>query len=44
MKGHSGHPENERCDKLAVEAALSGNLLEDEGYREEKVENHETIF
>lgn len=44
IKGHSGHPENERCDKLAVEAALSGNLLEDEGYREEKVENHETIF
>ncbi len=23
VKGHSGHPENERCDELAVEAALS---------------------
>lgn len=34
IKGHCGHPENERCDRLAVEAALSGNLLEDEGYIE----------
>lgn len=32
VKGHAGHPENERCDKLAVEAALGGNLLEDTGY------------
>lgn len=23
VKGHSGHPENERCDELAVEAALN---------------------
>lgn len=29
VKGHEGHPENERCDKLAVEAALSENLLDD---------------
>ena len=21
VKGHAGHPENERCDRLAVEAA-----------------------
>lgn len=32
IKGHAGHPENERCDRLAVEAATSGNLAEDEGY------------
>ncbi len=32
IKGHAGHPENERCDKLAVEAATSGNLLEDTGF------------
>ena len=32
IKGHAGHPENERCDRLAVEAATSGNLLEDTGY------------
>lgn len=29
VKGHVGHPENERCDKMAVEAALSDNLLDD---------------
>jgi ribonuclease HI len=32
IKGHAGRPENERCDRLAVEAATSGNLAEDEGY------------
>ena len=32
IKGHAGHPENERCDKLAVEAALSTDLKEDIGY------------
>ncbi len=31
VKGHDGHPENERCDKLAVKAAMSGSLIEDEG-------------
>lgn len=35
IKGHAGHPENERCDKLAVEAALSPQLSEDTGYRSE---------
>lgn len=32
LKGHEGHPENERCDTLAVEAALGNNLCEDTGY------------
>lgn len=32
VKGHSGHPENERCDELAVEAALGKNLQVDTGY------------
>jgi ribonuclease HI len=32
VKGHAGHPENERCDELAVAAAESGRLLIDEGY------------
>lgn len=32
VKGHAGHPENERCDKLAVLAAQGENLLVDEGY------------
>ena len=32
IKGHSGHPENERCDRLAVEAADHLILPLDEGY------------
>lgn len=32
IKGHAGHPENERCDVLAVTAALKSNLPEDLGY------------
>jgi ribonuclease HI len=31
VKGHDGHPENERCDKLACDAALSSRLIPDEG-------------
>lgn len=34
IRGHSGHPENERCDQLAVEAALGGNLAIDKEYME----------
>jgi ribonuclease HI len=29
VKGHDGNPLNERCDTLAVEAALGSNLKED---------------
>lgn len=29
VKGHAGHPENERCDQLATAAADGGNLLID---------------
>lgn len=32
VKGHSGHPENERCDELAKKAAQSQNLITDKGY------------
>ncbi len=31
VKGHAGHSENERCDKLATSAADGGNLRKDEG-------------
>lgn len=31
VKGHAGHPENERCDRLAVAAAEGRDLLEDTG-------------
>jgi len=36
VKGHANIPENERCDQLAVEASLAGNLKEDTGYRPEE--------
>ncbi len=32
VKGHDGHPENERCDHLAREAARRADLPPDEGY------------
>ena len=32
IKGHNGHPENERCDRLAVEASMMSNLPPDNGY------------
>ena len=32
IKGHAGHPENERCDRLAVQAASRSGLPEDSGY------------
>ena len=31
VKGHAGHPLNERCDKLATQAADGKNLLTDPG-------------
>lgn len=32
VKGHSNNPENERCDRLAVEAAKNKVLNDDKGY------------
>lgn len=32
IKGHNNHPENERCDQLAVEASRMKDLPEDPGY------------
>ena len=32
LKGHAGHPENERCDSMAVEAYHGDNLPPDSGY------------
>lgn len=31
VKGHAGHPQNERCDTLATAAADSGELMVDTG-------------
>lgn len=36
VKGHAGHPENERCDSLAVAAYSVPGLPEDTGYRPEE--------
>ncbi len=36
VKGHAGHPENERCDQLAVAAALQPGLPPDEGFEAHK--------
>ena len=35
IRGHNGHPENERCDRLAVTASQGSNLLVDVGYAQE---------
>ncbi|GMQ26397.1 ribonuclease HI [Algoriphagus sp. oki45] len=34
VKGHAGHPENERCDQLAVAASMGSNLPADLGYEQ----------
>lgn len=36
IKGHAGHPENERCDFLATQAAQRPNLPPDRVYEEEQ--------
>jgi ribonuclease HI len=36
IRGHAGHPENERCDYLAVKAANSPGLLIDTEYEKQK--------
>jgi ribonuclease HI len=36
IRGHNGHPENERCDVLAVKAANSFDLLVDREYEEQR--------
>lgn len=36
VKGHAGHPENERCDQLAVEASLKKKLKIDEVFERER--------
>lgn len=33
VKGHAGHPLNERCDQLAVQSARGDDLLVDSGYK-----------
>lgn len=37
VKGHNGHPENERCDELAVAAAQKKELLIDTVFEKEEL-------
>ncbi len=39
VKGHNGHPLNERCDQLAVEASLRKVQFIDEGYEAQQKED-----
>lgn len=44
VKGHAGHPENERCDFLAVSAADGSHLLIDEEFeRIQREEGHQLL-
>lgn len=36
LKGHNDHPENTRCDQLAVQAASSSCMEDDTGYQPKK--------
>ena len=32
IKGHNNHPENERCDQMAVASSSTGKLMIDSGF------------
>ena len=40
VRGHSGHPENERCDELAVQARSRDRLQKDPVYEEGLASSH----
>jgi ribonuclease HI len=40
IKGHNNNPENELCDRLAVEASKGNDLQEDTGYEHESGNNN----
>lgn len=35
IKGHAGHPQNERCDRLSTQAADGENRLQDIGFQQD---------
>ena len=39
IKGHASNPENDLCDRMAVEASKKKNLIEDTGYNPEAESN-----
>lgn len=44
VKGHASNVENNRCDELAVNAALSHNLKIDYGYEQETAKENNGLF
>lgn len=44
IKGHAGHPENERCDQLSVQAARSKHLNIDEVYEHQVNKSDELLL
>ena len=45
VRGHSEHPENDRCDEMAVEARQQDDLPPDQGYEEPvRIEAEQTFF
>jgi ribonuclease HI len=45
VQGHAGHPQNERCDKLALQAALRRDLPSDVEFEQlEEEQNPPTLF
>jgi len=44
IKGHSGHPENELCDKLAKKAAKAKTLKTDRGYLASQLPQTNTLL
>jgi ribonuclease HI len=44
VKGHNGHPQNERCDALAVEAYKQSNLPADSWYEANREKEDEISF
>ncbi len=38
VKGHNNHPQNERCDELAVQAYKQGSLAVDQGFEQKDEE------
>ena len=41
IKGHNEHPQNERCDKLAVKASKQKDLMIDEGFENKPKEEQQ---
>ena len=44
IKGHANHPENERCDQLAVEASFAKDLLIDNVYEAAQDSDEGNLF